>query len=54
VRPRTAAPARPSYDAFRKPLPALHRRIPLEILLLAWDELDDWLAAGMQLLRRLS
>jgi hypothetical protein len=29
------------------------RRNPLEILLLAWDELDDWLAAGMQLLRRL-
>jgi hypothetical protein len=27
---------------------------PLEILLLAWDELDDWFAAGMQLLRRLS
>ena len=30
------------------------RRTPLEILLLAWDELDDWLAAGMQFLRRLS
>jgi hypothetical protein len=29
------------------------RRTPLEILLLAWDVLDDWLTAGLQLLRRL-
>jgi len=53
VRPRTAE-RRSEFLGCVPRLPLSSRRIPLEILLLAWDELDDWLAAGLQLLRRLS
>jgi hypothetical protein len=53
VRPRTAARCQKFLACVRR-LSTSSRRIPLEILLLAWDELDDWLTAGLQLLRRLS
>jgi hypothetical protein len=53
VRPRTAR-GRPESLAWPPEAIQPLEGIPLEILLLAWDELDDWLAAGLQLLRRLS
>lgn len=53
MRPRTARGRAESLAWLPEAIHPLEGT-PLEILLLAWDEIDDWLAAGLQLLRRLS
>jgi hypothetical protein len=49
VRRNTPRPARPAYDSQQ-----LDREPRLEVFLLLWDEMDDWLAAARHLLRNLT
>jgi hypothetical protein len=49
VRRNTPAGRREAYDH-----PQLIRNPKLEVLLLLWDEMDDWLGAARHMLRRLA
>jgi len=49
VRRNTASRACDPYDTRQ-----LHKEAYLEVLLLLWDEMDDWLAAARHVLRNLT
>ena len=49
VRRNTARCARAAYDTRQ-----LHEEARLEVLLLLWDEVDDWIGAARHLLRNLT
>ena len=49
VRRNTASRAGESYDG-----PQLRKESCLEVLLLIWDEMDDWISAARHVLRNLT